>query len=78
MASDSATGVIDGCEPSCGYWELNPGTLQGQQVLLTAETALQSQKKRTFLVGYTGRHYGSGSLELSFENGKENGNCKTF
>jgi hypothetical protein len=29
-----------GCEPPCGCWELNPGPLQEQQVLLTAETPL--------------------------------------
>lgn len=28
--------VTDGCDPSCGHWELNP-TLQEQQVLTTTE-----------------------------------------
>jgi GMP synthase-like glutamine amidotransferase len=28
------TGAMDGCEAQCGYWELNPGPLQEQQVLL--------------------------------------------
>lgn len=28
---------IDGCEPSCGHWELNPGLLEEQPVCLTAE-----------------------------------------
>lgn len=32
-------GVMDGCVPSCGFWELNPGPLQ-EQVLLTAEPPL--------------------------------------
>ena len=27
----------------CGYWELNPGTLQNQQVLLNIELSLQSR-----------------------------------
>jgi hypothetical protein len=27
--------IADGCEPSCGCWELNSGSLQGQPVLLT-------------------------------------------
>ena len=25
------------CAPPCGFWELNPGLLQEQQVLLTTE-----------------------------------------
>lgn len=29
------TGVTNGCEPPCMFWELNPGPLQEQQVLLT-------------------------------------------
>ena len=33
------TGVTDGCELLCRYWELNPGPLQ-EQVLLTAESSL--------------------------------------
>jgi hypothetical protein len=28
----SRTEVMDGCEPFCGCWELNPGPLQEQQV----------------------------------------------
>ena len=36
------TGVMDGCElPPCVCWELNPGPLQGQRVLLTTEPFLQ-------------------------------------
>lgn len=31
------TGVTEGFEPLCGYWELNPGPLQEQPVLSTAE-----------------------------------------
>ena len=34
-------GVMDGCEPPCGCWELGPGPPQGQPVLLTAEPSLQ-------------------------------------
>jgi hypothetical protein len=33
----TGTGVVNGCEPVCGCWELNPGPLQEQPVLLTAE-----------------------------------------
>jgi len=35
--------ITDGCEPPCGYWELNSGPLEEQSVLLTAEPSLQSQ-----------------------------------
>lgn len=31
------TGVKDSCELLCGFWELNPGPLEGKSVLLTAE-----------------------------------------
>jgi hypothetical protein len=33
--------TTDGCEPSCGCWELNSGPLEEQSVLLTAEPSLQ-------------------------------------
>jgi hypothetical protein len=33
--------ITDGCEPPCGFWELNSGPLEEQTVLLTAEPALQ-------------------------------------
>jgi len=35
------TGVTDGCEPPCGFWELNPSPLQEQQVLLISKPSLQ-------------------------------------
>ena len=35
--------IIDGCEPSCGCWELNSGPLEEQPVLLTAEPSLSPQ-----------------------------------
>ena len=38
MASDPIT---DGCEPPCGCWELNSGSLEEQSVLLTPEPSLQ-------------------------------------
>ena len=34
--------ITDGCEPPCGYWELNSGPLEEQSVLLTTEPSLQS------------------------------------
>ena len=38
------TGVTDSCELPYGCWELNPGPLEEQSVLLTAEPFLQPQK----------------------------------
>jgi hypothetical protein len=43
-AGSFATGVIDGCESLCGFWELNPGLWQEQQVLITTEATLQPLK----------------------------------
>ena len=34
------TRVVDGYEPPCGWWELNSGPLQEQQVLLMCEPSL--------------------------------------
>jgi len=33
--------ATDGCEPPCGFWELNSGPLEEQSVLLTTEPSLQ-------------------------------------
>jgi hypothetical protein len=33
--------VTDSCEPPCGCWELNPGPLEEQPVVLTIEPSLQ-------------------------------------
>ena len=33
--------IIDGCELPCGCWDLNPGLLEEQPVLLTSEPTLQ-------------------------------------
>jgi hypothetical protein len=35
--------ATDGYALPCGYWELNPGPLQEQQMLLNAEPFLQPQ-----------------------------------
>jgi hypothetical protein len=40
------TGVTDGCKPPCGFWELNVGPLQEQQVLFTAEPSVLHLKER--------------------------------
>jgi hypothetical protein len=36
-ASDPLELVTDACEPPCECWELNPGPLEDQLVLLTTE-----------------------------------------
>lgn len=36
------SGFRDGCETPCWCWEVNQGPAQGWQVLLTADTSLQS------------------------------------
>jgi hypothetical protein len=33
--------IMDGCEPPCGYWDLNSGLLEEQSVLLTDKPSLQ-------------------------------------
>jgi hypothetical protein len=33
--------ITDGCEPSCGCWELNSGPLEEQSVLLIVEPSRQ-------------------------------------
>jgi hypothetical protein len=35
---------IDGCEPPCGYWELNSGPVEEQSVPLTTKPSLQPRK----------------------------------
>ena len=35
-------GVIDSCQLPCACWELSPGSLEEQSVLLTAEPSLPS------------------------------------
>lgn len=37
---DLLTGVTDGWEPLCGFWELKPGAMEGKPVLRTAEPSL--------------------------------------
>ena len=37
------SGVADSCEPPCGGWDLNPGPLEEQPVILTTEPPPQSQ-----------------------------------
>ena len=39
------TGVTGGCELPCGCWELNPGPLEEQPVLVTTEPSLQPNLK---------------------------------
>lgn len=37
------TGVLDGCEPPCGYWEPNSDPMLEQPVILTTEPSHQLQ-----------------------------------
>ena len=39
------TAVTDTCELPCGCWELSPGPLDQQPVLLTTEPSLQPRNK---------------------------------
>lgn len=41
VSDPSRPGVTEGCELPCGCWELNPGPLQEQPVLLATEPSLQ-------------------------------------
>lgn len=41
----SGTSVTDGCKPSCGCLESDPGFLQEEPVLLTTELSLQPEIK---------------------------------
>uniref|UniRef100_A0A8C2N3Q8 E3 ubiquitin-protein ligase n=1 Tax=Cricetulus griseus TaxID=10029 RepID=A0A8C2N3Q8_CRIGR len=40
----------DGCEPPCGCWELNPGSLEEDHLLLTTEPCLHSHNDNTRVV----------------------------
>jgi len=41
VSESPGTGVTDSCELTCGCWELKPGPLEEQPVLLTSEPSLQ-------------------------------------
>jgi hypothetical protein len=40
--------ITDDCEPPCGCWELNTGSLEEQSVLSTAEPSLQPPRRTNF------------------------------
>lgn len=42
----SRAGVLDGCEPGCGCWEVNLVLLKEQPLLLTAKPPLQPHHQR--------------------------------
>ena len=42
----------DGCEPPCGWWELNSGPLEEQSVLLTTKPSLQPAQDFFFLKNF--------------------------
>lgn len=45
------TGVRDGCELPCEYWEPHPGPLEGQPVLLPAKPSLQPSIFLKYAIG---------------------------
>lgn len=58
-ARSPRTVVTDGCEPLCGFWEMNPGPLQVQEMLLSTELSLfspnyQFEKKKVSCVNKPG------------------------
>ena len=44
----SGFGVTDSCELPCGCWELNPGPLVEQPVLLNTEPSLQPHAHNSY------------------------------
>ena len=59
--------IKDGCEPPCGYWELNSGPLEEQAVLLTTEPSLQPQPYISYALLWLnmGAAHGVGSFHLA-------------
>jgi hypothetical protein len=43
---------MDVCEPPCGCWDLNSGSLEEQSVLLTTEPPLQPPAPGLFILFY--------------------------
>ena len=50
------TRIKDGCEQSCDCWELNPGPLEGNPVLLTSGLSLQSLKQQILIASFLTKH----------------------
>ena len=50
--------ITDGCEPPCGYWELNSGPLEEQAMLLTTEPSLQPLEQGFLTLVVTARFGG--------------------
>jgi hypothetical protein len=44
--------ITDGCEPPCGCWDLNSGSLKEESVLLTTEPSLQPPPVNFFIASY--------------------------
>jgi hypothetical protein len=51
--------MMDGCEPPCGCWEVNSGSLEEQSVLFTAELSLQPDVLISLIDMFV---YGNGSI----------------
>ena len=60
LSSDTPDPITDGCEPPCGFWELNLGPLEEQSVLLTTEPSHQHSLVLILTIllsfGLTGMH----------------------
>ena len=66
-STSPGTAVTDKCELPCGCWELNPGPLEEQPLLLTSELSLPALRVR-FLKSKTKLETkGPHSWELLFE-----------
>ncbi|XP_060244203.1 MAP/microtubule affinity-regulating kinase 3 isoform X5 [Meriones unguiculatus] len=60
--------TADGCEPPCGFWELNSGPLEEQPVFLTTESSLQPLSQHT--------SHGDGRQEVTSRTGRSGARCR--
>ena len=60
----SGTGVIDGCELSHIYWELSPGPLQEQKMLLATDQAISPAPRYNALNSMYNNFYYSDTYNL--------------
>jgi len=51
------TGFIDNCELLCGFWDLKPGPLEEQPVILTTEPSLQTPRNSSLTLWSIGDFY---------------------
>ncbi|XP_055448741.1 MAP/microtubule affinity-regulating kinase 3 isoform X2 [Psammomys obesus] len=60
--------TADGCEPPCGFWELNSGPLEEQPVFLPTESSLQPLSQHT--------SHGDGRQEVTSRTGRSGARCR--